>query len=174
MTKKLGIVIFAALALLGGIVFYVGSGAYDVGADTPHWEITRRAIEVVRDRSIEVRAKQIELPDLQDEQMVLKGAGQYAEMCANCHLAPEQTDSKIRPGLYPRPPNLSEHRVEPKRAFWVVKHGLKMSGMRLGASDTTTRHSGASSRLSPSCLACLRSVTRTWWRRRLPTKKWNP
>ena len=140
MTKKLGIVIFAALALLGGIVFYVGSGAYDVGADTPHWEITRRAIEVVRDRSIEVRAKQIELPDLQDEQMVLKGAGQYAEMCANCHLAPEQTDSKIRPGLYPRPPNLSEHRVEPKRAFWVVKHGLKMSGMPawgLGHDDAT-------------------------------------
>lgn len=129
MTKQLRTVIFAALVLLGGIVFYVGSGAYDVGADTPHWEVTRRAIEVVRDRSIEVRAKQIELPDLQDEQMVLKGAGQYAEMCANCHLAPEQTDSKIRPGLYPRPPNLSEQRVEPKRAFWVLKHGLKMSGM---------------------------------------------
>jgi mono/diheme cytochrome c family protein len=140
MTKQLGIVIFAALAVLGGIGFYVGSGAYDVGADTPHWEITRRAIEVVRDRSIEVRATQIELPDLQDELMVLKGAGQYAEMCANCHLAPEQTDSKIRPGLYPKPPNLSEQRVEPKRAFWVVKHGLKMSGMPawgLGHDDAT-------------------------------------
>jgi mono/diheme cytochrome c family protein len=140
MTKQLGIVIFAALAVLGGIGFYVGSGAYDVGADTPHWEITRRAIEVVRDRSIEVRATQIELPDLQDELMVLKGAGQYAEMCATCHLAPEQTDSKIRPGLYPKPPNLSEQRVEPKRAFWVVKHGLKMSGMPawgLGHDDAT-------------------------------------
>lgn len=129
MTKRLGIVIFAALAVLGGIVFYVGSGAYDVGADTPHWEITRKVMEVVRNRSIEVRASQIELPDLQDEQLVLKGAGQYAAMCANCHLAPEQTDSEIRPGLYPKPPNLSEQRFDPKTVFWVTKHGLKMSGM---------------------------------------------
>jgi len=129
MTKRLGIVIFAALVVLGGIVFYVGSGAYDVGADTPHWEITRKVMEVVRNRSIEVRASQIELPDLQDEQLVLKGAGQYAAMCVNCHLAPEQTDSEIRPGLYPKPPNLSEQRFDPRTVFWVTKHGLKMSGM---------------------------------------------
>jgi len=129
MTKRLRIVILAALAVLGGIVFYVGSGAYDVGADTPHWEITRKVLELVRNRSIEVRASQIKLPDLQDEQLVLKGAGQYAAMCANCHLAPEQTDSEIRPGLYPKPPNLSEQRFDPKTVFWVTKHGLKMSGM---------------------------------------------
>ena len=72
--------------------------------------------------------------------MVLKGAGQYAAMCANCHLAPEQTESKMRPGLYPKPPNLAEQRVDPRRAFWVVKHGLKMSGMPawgLGHDDAT-------------------------------------
>lgn len=34
MTKQLGVVIFAALAVLAGIVFYLGSGAYNVGADT--------------------------------------------------------------------------------------------------------------------------------------------
>ena len=129
MTKQLGVVIFAALAALGGIVFYVGSGAYDIGADTPHWEITRKVMEVVRNRSVAVRANKIELPDLQDEQLVLKGAGQYAAMCVNCHLAPEQTDSEIRPGLYPKPPNLSEQRFDPKTVFWVTKHGLKMSGM---------------------------------------------
>lgn len=129
MTKQLSIVVLVALAVLGGIVFYVGSGGYDVGADTPHWEITRKVMEAVRNRSIEVRASQIELPDLQDEQLVLKGAGQYAAMCVNCHLAPEQKDSEIRPGLYPKPPNLSEQRFDPKTVFWVTKHGLKMSGM---------------------------------------------
>lgn len=129
MTKELGIIIFAALAVLGGIAIYVGSGGYDIGADAPHWEMTQKALETIRDRSIGVRAKQIQLPDLQDEELVLKGAAQYAAMCVNCHLAPEQSDSAIRPGLYPKPPNLSEQRIEPRRAFWVVKHGLKMSGM---------------------------------------------
>ena len=140
MTKKLGIVIFATLAALAGVVILVFSGAYDIGADEPHWEITRRVMEVVRNRSIEVRASRIELPDLQDEQLILKGAGQYAAMCANCHLAPEQKDSEIRPGLYPKPPNLSEQRFDPKIVFWVTKHGLKMTGMPawgIGHDDAT-------------------------------------
>lgn len=129
MTKKLGIVIVAMLAALAGVVIFVFSGAYDIGADAPHWEITRKMMEVVRDRSIEVRASRIALPNLQDEQLILKGAGQYAAMCANCHLAPEQKDTEIRPGLYPKPPNLSEQRFDPKIVFWVIKHGLKMTGM---------------------------------------------
>lgn len=109
--------------------WFILFGMYDVAADTPHWNITRKLIEVVRDRSIAARARNVEVPDLRDEEVVLKGAGQYAAMCANCHLAPEQQDSEIRPGLYPRPPNLTEQRFDPKIVFWVTKHGLKMSGM---------------------------------------------
>lgn len=129
MTRQLGVAVIGALAVFAGILFYVSYGFYDIGADAPHWDITRKLIEVVRDRSIELRANRIEVPDLQDESLVLKGAGQYATMCVNCHLAPEQPDSTIRPGLYPKPPNLTEQRIDPKRAFWVTKHGLKMSGM---------------------------------------------
>lgn len=123
MTKKLGVVILATLAALAGVVIFVFSGTYDIGADAAHWEITRRVMEVVRDRSIEVRASRIESPDLQDERLILKGAGQYAAMCANCHLAPEQKDSEIRPGLYPKPPNLSEQRFDPKIVFWQPSTG---------------------------------------------------
>ncbi len=165
--------VLAALAVFARVLFYVGFGFDDVGADTPHWEITRKLIEVVRDRSIAVRANRVELPDLQDEQLVLKGAGQYAAMCVNCHLAPEQSDSEIRPGLYPKPPNLTEQRIDPKTAFWVTKHGLKMSGMPAWGLGTTMRPSGASSLSSPSCQACPPSTTRTWWRGRLRTKRWN-
>ncbi len=132
--------VLAALAVFAGILFYAGYGFYDVGADTPYWEITRKLIEVVRDRSIAVRTNRVELPDLQDEQLILKGAGQYAAMCVNCHLAPKQPDSEIRPSLYPKPPNLTEQRIDPKTTFWVTKHGLKMSGMPawgLGHDDAT-------------------------------------
>jgi mono/diheme cytochrome c family protein len=38
-------------------------------------------------------------------------------------------DSEIRAGLYPQPPNLSQQPVDPREAFWVIKHGIKMSGM---------------------------------------------
>lgn len=140
MNRGLGVLIVAALAILGGIAFYFGSGAYDIGADTPHWEITRKTMELVRDRSIEVHAKEIKVPNLQNEQLILKGAGQYAAMCVNCHLAPGKEDSEIRPGLYPKPPKLSEEQLDPKTVFWVTKHGLKMTGMPawgVGHDDTT-------------------------------------
>jgi hypothetical protein len=61
--------------------------------------------------------------------MILKGAGQYAAMCTQCHLTPGMKDSEIRPGLYPQPPNLARLRVAPAEAFWVIKHGIKMSAM---------------------------------------------
>jgi mono/diheme cytochrome c family protein len=50
-------------------------------------------------------------------------------MCTDCHLKPGAGDSEIRPGLYPQPPNLSQVRVDPREAFWVIKHGIKMSAM---------------------------------------------
>lgn len=37
--------------------------------------------------------------------------------------------SEIRSGLYPLPPNLSQVQVNPKVAFWTIKHGIKMSAM---------------------------------------------
>lgn len=128
---KRAIVAIAVVVSIGvaAATWFIFSGQYDVGADTPHWDVTRKLIEVVRDRSIAARSRNVEVPDLNDEQLVLKGAGQYAAMCANCHLAPEQRESEIRPGLYPRPPNLTEQRFDPKTVFWVTKHGLKMSGM---------------------------------------------
>lgn len=54
--------------------------------------------------------------------------------------APGKSESEIRPGLYPKPPKLSEHPFDPKNIFWVTKHGLKMSGMpawELGHNDET-------------------------------------
>ena len=33
------------------------------------------------------------MPKLDDEQLILKGAGQYAAMCTGCHLKPGMTES---------------------------------------------------------------------------------
>jgi mono/diheme cytochrome c family protein len=86
-------------------------------------------MQTLRERSIERRAKDIVVPNLDDPQLILKGAGQYAAMCTGCHLAPGMAENEMRPGLYPKPPQLSKFRPDPREAFWVIKHGIKMSAM---------------------------------------------
>jgi cytochrome c553 len=120
------------LLLLGllAIIGFIGAGWYNVGADSPHWKATYALLQVARERSVAHHASDLSVPtNLGDEAVILKGAGQYAAMCTGCHLQPGMTDSEIRPGLYPQPPNLSQLRVDPREAFWVIKHGIKMSAM---------------------------------------------
>jgi mono/diheme cytochrome c family protein len=118
----------AALALGAGA--FVGSGVYDIGADDHHTRIVLALIERLRDRSIEVRARNIEVPELRSGARIAAGARSYAALCVSCHLAPGTTKSALRPGLYPHPPNLAQEAPrDARRAFWSIKHGIKMSAM---------------------------------------------
>lgn len=120
------VLLLGVLAVIG----LVGAGWYNVGADSPHWKITYNVLQFARERSVAYHARDLSVPaDLGDEAVILKGAGQYAAMCTGCHLQPGMKDSEIRPGLYPQPPDLSQVRVDPREAFWVIKHGIKMSAM---------------------------------------------
>jgi mono/diheme cytochrome c family protein len=117
-----------AALVLGGLLF-IYSGIYEMGADTPHWLATHALVTTLRDRSIAVHSANLQVPDLEDSDVILKGAGQYAAMCVGCHLAPGTEKSEIRQGLYPQPPNLAQVRIAPNVAFWAIKHGIKMSAM---------------------------------------------
>lgn len=122
-------VVAVLLVLAVGAFAFAWSGLYDIGADVHHWKPTYALLATVRDRSIEARAKHVVVPNLDDPQLILKGAGQYAAMCTGCHLTPGEGDSELRKGMYPQPPDLSRTHVDPKKAFWVIKHGIKMSAM---------------------------------------------
>lgn len=113
-----------------GTAAYVYSGAYNIGADDQHTRPVFWLLETLRNRSIEAHAADVKVPNLDDPKMIAEGGEHYSAMCTGCHLAPGMADSEIRPGLYPRPPNLAEHGIhDPKEAFWVIKHGIKMSAM---------------------------------------------
>lgn len=119
-----------ALAVGVSAAVFVYSGAFNVAADAPHSALVFGVMEAVRDRSIAVRINNIQVPLLEDPKLVAGGAKHYAEMCVDCHRAPGAKESEIREGLYPRPPNLTEHiHVSPAEMFWVIKHGIKMSAM---------------------------------------------
>ncbi|WP_432741513.1 cytochrome c [Methylobacter sp. G7] len=133
-------ILLGAFGVLGlGAVTVIGllqAGAIDMAADKPHSPAVHRLIEWAREQSIARRATGIVPPDdLSDADRIRRGAGNYDAMCANCHLSPGIEDSEIRKGLYPTPSNLSRpanaadsDRTDARR-FWIVKHGVKASGM---------------------------------------------
>ena len=127
--RRWGLVAGALLVLLtAAVVIY--AGLYNIAADVPHTPAVYWLLETVRDRSVAARARDIVPNDLDNANRISKGAGQYAEMCSGCHLAPGMKRTEISRGLYPRAPELRRKtNLTPAEQFWVVKHGVKMTGM---------------------------------------------
>lgn len=124
----LGLLVLVLVVVGAGV--FIWSGAYNIAADNPHWPVTAWLMETARDRSIADQASGVVVPVLDDESLIRGGAGNYDAMCAGCHLQPGVERSEASAGLYPAPPNLTRRRTEDAaRAFWVIKHGIKMSGM---------------------------------------------
>ena len=121
--------IAAVVVIVIGVGAFVYSGVYNIGADVHHSKPVFALIETLVDRSVARRDKDIALPNLDNPQSILAGAGQYAARCSGCHLAPGQAENALRRGLYPQPPHLARFHPEPRHAFWVIKHGIKMSAM---------------------------------------------
>jgi mono/diheme cytochrome c family protein len=124
------LLIFLVVLGLAGVAFMV-SGLYDVAASTPDNGLLKGILEKTRDRSVERRAEGIKPPKLDDPQMIRTGLVHYHEMCTTCHGAPGVKISEIGMGLNPDPPELAAHAAgaSPGETFWIVKNGLKMTGM---------------------------------------------
>lgn len=130
-----------SFAILIGGVGFIYSGIYPMGADVPHNKLTYWVLETLREQSIGRAVKGIVPPNnLSDPDRLLAGGADYNDMCASCHLKPGKIQSDFSMGLYPKPPNLSiqidEHdhahelgKAVLKRQFWIIKHGIKASGM---------------------------------------------
>jgi mono/diheme cytochrome c family protein len=128
-TAALAVSAVLLLSALGAALF-VESGLYNIGADDHHTKPVLALITQLRDRSIESRLSSIKPQLTATPEMIRIGAQRYASLCAGCHLAPVATKSDLRSGLYPHPPNLAQEDVqESRRAFWIIKHGIKMSAM---------------------------------------------
>jgi len=118
-----------AFTVVGAAAVY--SGLYNIAADVPHTQPIYWLLETARDRSIAVHARDIEVPsNLSDPNRISRGAGQYAEMCSGCHLAPGMKRTELSRGLYPRAPELRrKSSLTAAEQFWSIKHGVKFTGM---------------------------------------------
>jgi mono/diheme cytochrome c family protein len=123
----LGCAAFCSIVCAG---LFVESGLYDIGADDHHTKLVFGIIVQLRNRSIETRSSGIEVHEITDQRRLAAGALHYHERCSGCHSAPGMPQSEIRIGMYPHPPSLAQEEAQdPKRAFWIIKHGIKMSAM---------------------------------------------
>jgi len=125
----LAVVVVVLSGALGAAMF-VASGFYNIGADDHHTKVVLALITQLRDRSIEARLGSIKPQLTATPAMIKSGAEHYAALCVGCHLAPGVAKSDLRAGLYPHPPSLAQEDIqESRRAFWIIKHGIKMSAM---------------------------------------------
>jgi mono/diheme cytochrome c family protein len=125
------VIIAYGVFILGGVAF-IYSGAYEIGADEPHWGLTYQVLETARVRSIKAHAAGITAPiGLDDQDKILMGTEHFADHCAVCHGAPGVPKGEIAHGLYPQPPDLADaaRLYTSGELFWIVKHGIKMTGM---------------------------------------------
>lgn len=121
-------VIIIAIAI-GFVVMY--SGAINVAATVPHSAAARYFLSTTMDNSVRHHAKGIKVPPLDNPDMIMMGFRHYREMCVMCHLAPGMKATEIHKGLTPEPPELHEgvDEWQPNELFWIVKNGVKMTGM---------------------------------------------
>lgn len=122
--------------LIAAAVIY--AGLFNVAATEPHWPATSWVLERARVRSIQVHAVGLAPPAGYDApNKIVAAVGHFSEHCATCHGAPGAKQSDLAEGMYPRPPNLKAvaGRYTPGELFWILKHGIKMSGMPSMESD---------------------------------------
>ncbi|HEX7183538.1 MAG TPA: cytochrome c [Thermoanaerobaculia bacterium] len=119
------------VVLIAAVLAFIYSGVYDVAASSPDTGLIGWALETTQERSVHRRAEEVQAPDLSDPEMVRLGLIHYHEMCVTCHGAPGMPASEIGQGLNPFPPELASESEEEEAGelFWVVKNGIKMTGM---------------------------------------------
>lgn len=122
------------VVIVAAAVAFIFSGLYDVSASTPDRGLIRWALVTTQrhsvHRAVDAIKGKVKVPNLDDPQLLRAGLVHYHEMCATCHGAPGVNISEIGQGLNPDPPELSDiGRDEPEETFWIVKNGVKMTGM---------------------------------------------
>lgn len=122
-----------AVLILAGLLLIL-SGVYDVAASSEDGGLIHWILETTRERSVHRAAESLEgevrAPRLDDPRRIRAGLVRYHALCATCHGAPGVKISATGQGLHPYPPELAgEAGEEPLELFWVVKNGIKMTGM---------------------------------------------
>jgi mono/diheme cytochrome c family protein len=131
--RTLAILFVAGLVMAGAAGALVAwLGLYDVSATSQHTDPVYKLLHYSMRRSVQARADALAAPrDLDSPARIESGLVHYRVWCIQCHGAPGVGPDPLAFGLTPAPANLlaAGRTWPPGDIFWIVKHGIKMSGM---------------------------------------------
>lgn len=122
-------IVIVVLVTVGAV--FVWSGFYNVAATREHFAVTTWLLQKVREQSVATQSAFVKLPPLDDPALFRLGAAHYEGGCAPCHGRPGGAIPEIVSNMLPSPPRLAEAVAgqSQEEIFWIVKHGLKYTGM---------------------------------------------
>lgn len=123
----------AAVAALGAAAggSVIAFGLYNVSAKAGHWPITAWVLHTTYRNAVELRAPAEDaVPELTEAMMSL-GIRHFDAACRECHAAPGEERVATMRAMLPEPPHITEavEGWEPRHLGWIVREGVKMSGM---------------------------------------------
>jgi cytochrome c553 len=107
------------------------AGVIPLTASSGHWRVTSFVLDLAKRRSVDTHSFFVSPPSLTDPATIARGAAHYESGCATCHGSPAAPRPAIVMGMTPHPPFLPERirRWLPRELFYIVKHGIKFTGM---------------------------------------------
>ena len=116
---------------VAGALIVAYTGPVSVAARSARGGPLEWFLNTTMDHSVRAHASGIAVPPLDDSSLVNLGFDHYREMCVTCHGSPAGGQSEAAMGLNPPAPELSEAAGDwtPAELYWIVKNGVKMTGM---------------------------------------------
>jgi mono/diheme cytochrome c family protein len=124
-------ILVAVVSAIAGGAAFVYFGMYDIAATKQHTVPVYWLIEATMRRSVHMRSSAETVPDLSSPATIRNGLAIYDAQCVRCHGAPGIAPEPFALGMTPVPANLTDtaRRWSAADIYWVVKHGIKMTGM---------------------------------------------
>jgi len=125
------LVLALGIVALVGVLAVVRLGLYDISATDQHLAPTYWLLDTGMKYSVRRRAQDIAVPDLSHPGKVALGSALYRAHCEHCHGGPGVAPAPFALGMTPAPVPLvhTARAWPPAEIFWVVKEGIKMTGM---------------------------------------------
>jgi mono/diheme cytochrome c family protein len=129
----------ASMAAALAVAAWLWLGGFDATAASPPSRLAYWPLNLALARQAESGAAKVPDPPPPTRRRVVLGFRQYDADCSACHGTPAASRALWAKSMNPQPPDLTatQSRWPPKQLFWLICHGVKMTGMpAFGAQHT--------------------------------------